>query len=322
MSKCAIVTGGFGFIGSALCRRLCDMGWEVIIFENMEGGKVRQVACAKDAVVEIRNIDVTKLDGLTEDFAHVDWFFHFAAHYANEKSLEYPITSISHNVVGTMAALKFCLRNDIGNFCYASSSGVYGGIQNLVYEKDMLPQPNTPYEVGKYSGELLSLGWGDIYDMNIVCPRFWNVYGIGDVPGRWRSVIPNFFTLASEGKDLLVTGKEASRDFTYIEDCIKGILAGVSYATNSKSRTQLVYNICNGKEVSIYGLAQKIISLCGSRSDIVVAPKRKWDNALRRVGSPKRFNSLFPGIVGLMRGIDDGLALSKDWYTDSIERIA
>ncbi len=150
----AIITGGFGFIGSALCRKLCDLGWETIIFENMEGGQVRQVACLKDDIIEIRNINVVDVDKMEEKFEDVDWFFHFAAHYANEKSLKYPITSISHNVVGTMASLKFCVSNKIRNFCYASSSGVYGAygnanLVNLVTPKRCSRLPNTPYEVGQ-----------------------------------------------------------------------------------------------------------------------------------------------------------------------------
>ncbi len=102
------------------------------------------------------------------------------------------------------------------------------------------------------------------------------------------------------------------RDFTYIDDCIEGILAGVTFADDTQSRTDLVYNIANGDEVRIVDLANMIVALTRSKSLVVIGEKREWDNAERRVGSTDRFNTLFPGLHP--RSITRGLEDSKDWY--------
>src|SRR5262249_35973638 len=144
--------------------------------------------------------------------------FHYAAHYANERSLREPIQNVSTNMIGTQAALQFCRQRGVRTIVYASSSGVYGCADGGAYAENSPPRPATPYEVTKFAGELLCEGWCRMHGIGLAAPRYFNVYGPGDVPGEFRAVIPNFIRRALKNDELVVTGKDCSRDFTFIED--------------------------------------------------------------------------------------------------------
>jgi len=310
----ALVTGGLGFIGGALVSRLLDEGWEVLVVDSMEDNVIRMPKRGKSYVFEILPGDISQL--ASTRIPKVDVVFHFAAHYANEKSLAEPIKSIETNVLGTMAVLEFCKQNSVERLVYASSSGVYGGMDVVAYSEDAKPGPNTPYEVGKYSAEVLCEGFCSIYGISLVAPRFFNVYGEGDIPGPWRSVMPLFFKKALCNEEVVVTGTSCSRDFTYIDDVIDGVLAGLQRTHEAPDRISLIYNIATGTEVFIKNLAYQIVELVASTSMITLNEARGWDNAVRRVGDTHKFRALFPTVANSMMPIEDGLTKSVGWYKD------
>jgi UDP-glucose 4-epimerase len=328
-----VVTGGCGFIGNALVQKLLQVDAQVTILENFEGKHLRYPPASHNApggVVGMVPIGVHELcrdDGklhplLAEDdvedaLMDADYFCHFAAHYANEKSLKEPIKNLVYNIVGTQSCLMLCKKFRIKNFLYASSSGVYGGRKDGYYSEEMLPAPNTPYEISKYTGELLVRGFASTYGLRAACPRFFNVYGVGDIPGRWRSVIPNFFSRATQGLPIRVTGTRASRDFTYIDDVVSILLHSMYKLSDLNDGESLVFNIATGNEVIIEDLARKIISLVPNcKSKVTVEDTRNWDNAERRRGSTEYMHYLFPGYD--MIGIDQGLHMAKDWYIKGV----
>jgi len=307
----AIVTGGCGFIGSHLVRYLRQLGWRVIIVDNFEGNYMRNLRGSPDCV-PLFPLDARKINKLPL-LGHIDWFFHLAAHYANEKSLKEPVKSVEYNVSGTMACLDFCAKRGIKNFMYASSSGVYGQSKSGCYSETTLPQPSTPYEVGKYAGELLAKGHCDLYGMSLVAPRFFNVYGPGDIPGRWRSVVPNFFELAANKRPIQIYGDNSSREFTYIDDVIEGIYAAVKRVNLTAERQELVYNICHGEETKIIDLASEILKRCPPYIESPkIKPLREWDNAPRRYGDPALYYELFKHVQKTK--LAQGLDLSFEWY--------
>lgn len=308
-----LVTGGLGFIGGALAKRLSNDGGRVIILDNLEGRSVRGLPTTYGYEVEVYPFDLSEIGRL--DHLEIDWVAHFAAHYANERSLAEPIKSVTDNMVGTMHVLDFMRRKEIKKLIYASSSGVYGGKASMYRETD-LPNPSTPYEVTKYGAELLCRGFAEIYGMHLLSPRFFNLYGIGDIDQKWRAVIPKFFRLAFENKPLVVTGVDGSRDFTFIDDVVDTMCTAMKEVdeTPNGERVDRVFNIATGNEVKIVDLAAKIKDLCKSSSEIEIRPKRIWDNAPRRVGSIELFQKYYPDKFASMRGVDDGLAASFHWY--------
>jgi len=147
----ALVTGGAGFIGSALANQLLKQGHEVIILDDLSGG--RPITSASVPVLVKDIVEIRRF----EPQSKIDWVFHFAAHFANTKSLADPMENVRVNMLGTMAVLDFCVRNDIKRLMYASSSGVYGAKEGVAYAEDMPPKPITPYEVTKYSAEIYAM---------------------------------------------------------------------------------------------------------------------------------------------------------------------
>lgn len=314
----AVVTGGTGFIGDAIVRQLLAQGHEVVVVDNNFDPHCRFVDSAVNGgrisagTYELLPMDVREMAALKiED---VDMVFHLAAHYANERSLREPMLAVSVNMVGTMAVLEFCRKNGVKKLMYASSSGVYGGVDVVAYAESVRAKPMTPYEVTKYSGEVLCSGYCKLYDISLVSPRFFNVYGPGDLGGEWRAVIPNFFSLALRGQPLIVTGTYASRDFTYIDDVVSGVFAGIERVEQAPGPIEVIYNIATGREVFIKELASMIIDLTGASSEIVIRELRNWDNAPRRVGDIHKYRALFPEAAERMRSIQQGLEDSLDWY--------
>lgn len=312
--KC-LVTGGAGFLGSAMVRKLLKDGHDVVVVDNMFDPTFRVQGGDVYGLLEFFTEDVVALNRL--DIGNIDCVFHFAAHYANERSLAEPMKCVMTNMLGTMAVLKFCRARDVKVLMYASSSGVYGAMDIVAYAENQPPRPSTPYEVTKYSGELLCSGFCKIYGISLVAPRFFNVYGPGDVPGKWRAVVPNFFSLALRDEPIVVTGATASRDFTYVDDVVESIMAGVKRVQEGPAQLELVYNVSTGRETFIKDLAGHIVAITGSASKVRVEEFRKWDNAPRRVGDVHKFRSLFPDIADKMVqvfGAEGGLAKSIQWY--------
>jgi len=312
-----LVTGGTGFIGGAMVNRLLHDQHKVVVVDNMFDPTFRTLADQQNRQLQLHTIDVRDLDSLLKIDGEFDAVFHYAAHYANTRSLKEPMENVSINMLGTMAILEFCRQRSVKKLVYASSSGVYGAMEIVAYSENQPPRPSTPYEVTKYSGELLCDGYCQIYDISLTAPRYFNVYGPGDVPGDWRAVIPMFFRLAKCSEPLVITGKNVSRDFTYIDDVIGGTLAGLERLSEAPARITLVYNIGTGAEVFVTSLAKKIKALVpGSKSEIVVAEQRYWDNAPRRVADCHKYQALFPAQANSMRNIDAGLRDAAPWYLD------
>lgn len=312
--KRAVVTGGMGFIGGALVRRLVQEGYDVTVMDIMLDQNLRMLDTGFSGRCAFVASDCRleqSWDSLEGEF---DVVFHYAAHYANVRSLEEPMENVSINMLGTMAALRFCRARKVPNMVYASSSGVYGSVDGAAYAENNPPRPATPYEVTKYSGELLSEGWCNVYGIGLVAPRYFNVYGPGDVPGKWRAVVPNFIRKALHGEEIVITGAKASRDFTFIDDAVSLTLAGLKRVSGAPSPIQLIYNVGTGHEVFIKHLADTIVKMYGSASKIVMGEFRYWDNAPRRVADCHKVQALFPDVFAKMRRIEDGLNLSRGWY--------
>ena len=310
----ALVTGGTGFIGGAIVNHLLKEGHDVVVVDNMFDPTFRTMVEQKNRRLELHTLDVRDLSALLKIADGIDVVFHFAAHYANERSLAQPLTNVSINMVGTMSVLEFCRRRGIKKLVYASSSGVYGAMEIVAYAESTSPRPSTPYEVTKYSGELLCAGFCEIYGISVSAPRYFNVYGPGDVPGKWRSVVPRFFQLAKKGEPLVVTGSNASRDFTYIDDVVAGTMAGLRRIEEAPDRITLVYNIGTGHEVFAKQMAEYIVAASGSKSEITIEEFRHWDNAPRRVADCHKYRALFPEEAEQMRSAEQGIKDACEWY--------
>ena len=219
--KSVLVTGGAGAIGTNLVGSLNDLAVEQIsILDNLSSAfewnipKGPRIRFVRGDV-----LDDDKLRAVFEEKPQV--VYHLAAHFANQNSVEHPELDLMVNGMGILKVLEHARKAGVECFIYASSGcGIYGSDTPMPFTEDFLSMDlYTPYQVTKMLGELYTNMYHNLYGLPIVNARFFNSYGPGEVPGRYRNVIPNFFYWAMSGQALPITGTgEETRDFTYVSD--------------------------------------------------------------------------------------------------------
>ena len=258
-----VVTGGAGFIGSHLAGLLADREYHVIILDDLSTGKKANI----ETLLEKPNVEfiqgsITDLALLQKVFINAHYIFHQAAIPSVPRSINNPHASHEANVTGTFNVLLAARDNGIKKVVFASSSSVYGDTPTLPKVEDMTPNPQSPYAVTKLTGEYYCQVFRRVYNIPTVCLRYFNVYGPKQDPeSQYAAVIPKFITSVMNGQSPIIFGDgEQSRDFTYIKDVAEAnILAAESDATG-------IFNIGNGKSITINQLAKLTINLLGNHS--------------------------------------------------------
>ncbi len=260
MSK-VIVTGGAGFIGSNLADELVRWGYQVIILDNLYTGKRSNIEpLLKDRKAEFVQGSITNLSLLRKLFSGVDYVFHQAAIPSVPRSIKNPKASHNVNITGTLNVLLAARDEGVKKVVYASSAAVYGDSPTLPKVEDMTPNPLSPYAVTKLMGEYYCEVFHNIYGLNTICLRYFNVYGPRQDPNsQYAAVIPKFIDNLLAGKPPVIFGDgEQSRDFAFVGDVAEAnILAAESQATG-------VFNIGSSIRVTINQLTQMIIKLVGN----------------------------------------------------------
>jgi nucleoside-diphosphate-sugar epimerase len=297
-----LVTGGAGFIGSNLVRALCARGDEVVVFDNLV------TYLSLDAIRDVLD-RVEFLHGdmrCPEDLDRLgsrpfDRVYHLAASFANELSVEHPALDVRSNVEGTSNVTLFARKVGCGLFVYTGSSSSYGDAA-LPAEEDGPMHAHTPYATSKHGGELTVQASG----LSHAVLRLFNVYGPGDPPGRYRNAIPNMMrALDRPGGGLRVLGREATRDFTYVDDVV-GVMLDAQRAEGQ------VVNVGTGVETPIASLAAEILRVFELPEDrITFGEPRPWDRVPRRRASVARLERLF-GYVPKSR-LPEGLRATARW---------
>jgi UDP-glucose 4-epimerase len=258
-----IVTGGAGFIGSHLSQELVRRGYQVVILDNLSTGRISNIEpLLGNRNVELVKGSITNLPLLRKLFSGADYVFHQAAVPSVPRSIKNPKASHNVNITGTLNVLLAAKDNNIKKVVYASSSSIYGDTPTLPKVEDMIPKPLSPYAVTKLAGEYYCKVFQEIYGLNTVCLRYFNVYGPRQDPNSpYAAVIPLFITNAMEGKPPIIFGDgEQTRDFTFVKDVAEAnILAAESQATG-------IFNIGGAKKVTINHLVELIIRLVGNGS--------------------------------------------------------
>jgi UDP-glucose 4-epimerase len=259
----AIVTGGAGFIGSHLSKELVGRGYQVVILDNLSTGRISNIEpLLGSGNAEFVRGSITNLSWLEGLFSGADYVFHQAAVPSVPRSIKDPKTSHNTNITGTLNVLLAAKDNGVKKVVYASSSSVYGDAPTLPKVEDMIPKPLSPYAVTKLAGEYYCKVFQEIYGLDTVCLRYFNVYGPQQDPNSpYAAVIPLFIANALAGKPPIIFGDgEQSRDFTFVKDVAEAnILAAESEATG-------IFNIGGAKRVTINHLVRLIIRLVGNRA--------------------------------------------------------
>ncbi len=259
-SKVLLVTGGAGFIGSNLCQELVRCGNYVVILDDLSTGKKANIEpiIARDSVQFIHG-SVTDLPLLQKVFHNVDYVFHLAAISGVPQSIENPLASHNINITGALNVLIAARDNKVGKVVYASSSSVYGDTPSLPQKEDMVPNPQSTYAVTKLAAEYYCQVFQQVYNLNTVCLRYFNVYGPKQDPhSQYAAVIPRFISRTLQGKPPIIFGDgKQTRDFTFIEDAVAAaILVAESDATG-------IFNVGAGNRVTVNELTDLVLKLTG-----------------------------------------------------------
>lgn len=277
-----LITGGMGAIGSALARKLLEIGVKslTIIDDFSSSSPDVTLDIARDERVTHFRRSIVSDECLRHAFLDrsQDVVFHLAANFAHQSSLDHPVIDCEVNSLGTAKVLEYAHRSKVKKFVFASSSCVYGNadsyaVENTNYHMD------TPYAINKLHGEFLVDFYHHHHGMNTTTLRYFNSFGPGELPGRYRNVIPNFFALAIQKKPLPITGDEkTSRDFNFVGNTVQGtLLAAEKEVANGKT-----YNIGSGSEVTIVQLAELVNKIAKNSAGIEFKSPRSWDSIKNR----------------------------------------
>ena len=309
-----LVTGGAGSIGSNLIKALLKArASRIVVLDDFSSSERWNLpGDSKVVVVDGSILDEGALDR-TFSFKP-EYVFHMAAHFANQNSVEHPEADLSVNGMGTLKLLERSQLAGVARFVYASSScSVYGSEAPLPLREDFVSlHMHTPYQVTKLLGELYCNFFHDFYGLPIVIARYFNVYGPGEIPGRYRNVIPNFMSNALRKEPLPITGTgKETRDFTFVTDAVDGTLR-LGVMENAVGET---FNLATGIETKIMEIVETINTLTGNPNGVEFRPRRAWDKIERRQASiekAKRYLGYEP-----KTHLKEGIRATYDWFIEN-----
>ncbi|MBT4223292.1 MAG: NAD-dependent epimerase/dehydratase family protein [Opitutae bacterium] len=265
-----LITGGSGFIGSHLAEHF--QGWaEVRVLDNLRTGFRRNL---EGLDVEFFEGSVCDRDLVQEAVQDVDYVFHLAALVSVPESMEKPSECVDINVKGLLNVLEQSATAGVRKLCFASSAAIYGDNPTVPKLETMLPEPKSPYAITKLDGEYYCGMFQAEERLKTACLRFFNVFGPRQDPnGPYAAAVPIFFQKALSGEPITIFGDGgATRDFIFVKD----IVAALIFLAENESVTG-VFNAGYGRQTSVKELAESILELTGSSSEIVYAPERAGD---------------------------------------------
>lgn len=315
-NKTVLVTGGAGFIGSHLAEKLLQKGFRVVVLDNfndyydpeVKRSNIDNLINSKTGDrLDVCEGDIRDKELVGELFKQNEFaaVFHLAAMAGVRGSIKQPTLYFDVNIGGTVNILNAIVASNKPKLIFASSSSVYGGSPVIPFsEDDPVNSPVSPYAASKKAGELICHTYHHLYDLDITCLRFFTVYGPRQRP---EMAIHRFTRRMIEGKEVPMFGDgKTSRDYTYIDDIISGILATVDTSNGYR-----IYNLGNNQPVELRDLIERIAAIVGVKPQIEQLPmpsgdvKRTWAN----IDLAKKDLNYHPKV-----NLDQGLRKFVEWY--------
>ena len=264
-----LVTGGAGFIGSNIVRRLLELGHEPVVLDNVSSG-YRENLVPGVAFVEG---DVRDRESVKAAIDGCGVVLHLAASVGNARSIADPQTDSAINVVGTLNVLEAARAQGIERVVFSSSAGVFGELKTLPIAEDHPQDPDSPYGTSKLAAEKMCLVYNKLYGMRNVCLRYFNVYGPHQRFDAYGNVIPIFADRILKGVPMTIFGDgEQTRDFVNVAD-----VAAANLAAAFTADVRGVFNIGSGGRITINELARVMQEVSGVHVGVEYAPERPGD---------------------------------------------
>lgn len=269
-----LVTGGGGFIGSHLVARLCHEGYQVRVLDNFATGRRENLLHLPDEINLVEG-DIQSYERVHNAVRGCELVFHLAALPSVPRSIQDPLTSNASNVTGTLNVLLAARDEGVRRVIFASSSSVYGANQELPKREDMPALPIAPYGVAKLAAESYCRAFFEVYGLETVALRYFNVFGPRQDPlSQYAAVIPNFITAFLEDRQPVVYGDgENSRDFTYVDNAVEANLL----AAKAEAVAGRTFNIACGERITLNELLDAIRALTGKQIEARYADPRPGD---------------------------------------------
>lgn len=256
----ALVTGGAGFIGGHLVEGLLAAGWRVRVLDDLSTGRESNLAAVRDALDFIVG-DIRDPDAVAKAVEGVEVVFHQAAAPSVVRSVGDPLGTHAVNTDGTLRVLQSAREAGVRRVVYAASSSAYGDVRQLPKHEDMAAHPLSPYALQKLTGEIYCRLYHELYGMETVALRYFNVFGPRQNPaGDYAAAIPRFILAALRGRAPTIHGDgEQTRDFTYVSNVVRANLLAADAAAASGA----VINVAAGARTSVNRLWRTICELVG-----------------------------------------------------------
>jgi UDP-N-acetylglucosamine/UDP-N-acetylgalactosamine 4-epimerase len=316
--KKVLVTGGAGFIGSHLCKSLIDSGNTVVCLDNLSTGfKINvQPLLSKSGFTFIEG-DICDLDTCLLACQGMDIVLHQAALGSVPRSIENPPATVETNIQGFVNILWAAVQCGVKRFVYAASSSTYGDSKELPKIEENIGKALSPYAITKYANELFANNFAELYGIEVVGLRYFNVFGPRQNPdGAYAAVIPKFILQILGGKAPVINGDgKFSRDFTYVDNVVK--INHLAATTDSKEALNTVYNVACGEQTDLNSMFSSLreylseIKPSCMAIEPIYGPERSGDipHSLADTSKARRLLGYTPLV-----NVQDGLKKTCQWF--------
>jgi UDP-N-acetylglucosamine/UDP-N-acetylgalactosamine 4-epimerase len=309
-----LVTGGAGFIGSNLVQHLLNRPHieKIRVLDNLSTGSLKNIeAFEKDSRFEFLQGDIRNYETCMQAAEGVDLVSHQAALGSVPRSINDPLTTNDVNITGTLNIFTAAKEKGIQRVVYAASSSTYGDHPGLPKVEDAIGNPLSPYAVTKYVNELYAKVYADVYGLELIGLRYFNVFGPQQNPqGPYAAVIPLFIQAVLNNEPPVINGDgEHSRDFTFVANAVQANERAL-FTTNPEALNQ-VYNIAYGERTTLNQVFEMIKEVAGSDLSPKYGPERKGDvrHSLADISKAGTLLGYDPSY-----SVKEGLKIAFEWY--------
>jgi UDP-N-acetylglucosamine/UDP-N-acetyl-alpha-D-glucosaminouronate 4-epimerase len=303
-----LVTGGAGFIGSNVVDELLRRGQNVVVLDDLSGGKEENLAGAKDKIEFVKG-SIVDLPVVQQACRGVDYVIHLAARTSVPRSVKDPIESNRVNIDGTLNVLVAARDAKVRRYVFAASSSAYGETPTLPKVETMQPSPISPYGVTKLVGEMYAQVFGRVYGLENVSLRYFNVFGPRQDPtSQYSGVLSRFILALLDSAQPVVFGDgEQSRDFTYVDNVVDATLR----ACEAPGASGMVFNVGTSARITLNDTLKLLERISGKPVRAKYDPPRTGDilHSQADISLGRRVLGYNPRI-----GFEEGLRKTWEWY--------